>query len=419
VTHKPRGACGISSNHLKTGFAYAHVVTESESPGSAGDEVPSPGGRIHLSAPDVGQLEEAFVLDAMRSGWVAPAGPHLAAFETALAERCGRSYAVALSSGTAALHLALLGLGVGPGSVVVVPTLTFVATANAVLYTGASPVFVDCDEGTGNLSPEVLAATLKAHESEGTPVSAVICVDILGKCADYTSISEVCASYGVPILEDAAESLGASVSGRPAGSFGVAAILSFNGNKILTTSGGGALLTDDKPTADHARYLSTQARQPVTHYEHLDMGFNYRMSNVLAAIGRAQLQRLDSMIARRRELRERYSKMFDYIPGVCVFQRDGDRDDNCWLTALLIDPDEAGFDAEALAIALAADDIETRPLWKPMHAQPMFAGARSYLTGAADRLFSRGVTLPSGSGIGSAEMARIEDAIKAFLVHHG
>jgi len=343
----------------------------------------------------------------------------LVAFERELAERCGRSHAVALSSGTAALHLALLNLGVAPGSVVIVPTLTFVATANAVLYTGATPVFVDCDIATGNLDPRMLAQALATLRREGARVSAVICVDLLGKCAEYDTILDVCATYGVPVVEDAAESLGAQHSGRPAGSFGDVAVLSFNGNKVMTTSGGGLLLTNDKSFADRARYHSTQARQPVAHYEHTEVGYNYRMSNVLAAIGRAQLLRLECMIAKRRELRERYARLFEPVPGVNIFQRDGDGVDNCWLTALLIDSSAAGFQAEMLAKALATADVETRPLWKPMHAQPLFAGQRSFLTGAADNLFETGLALPSGSVLTDHEIARVERAITAFLNGQG
>jgi dTDP-4-amino-4,6-dideoxygalactose transaminase len=370
---------------------------------------------VFLSTPDTGSLEEAYVVDAMRSGWVAPAGPHLEAFERELAARCGRTHAVALSSGTAALHLALLELGVGPGSVVLVPTLTFIASANAVLYTGAVPIFVDCDPVTGNLDPQLLGAALDELESEGTTPAAVVTVDLLGKCVDYDPVVEICASYGVPLVEDAAEALGASDKGRAAGSFGTAAVLSFNGNKIMTTSGGGVLLTDDPRFADRVRYLSTQARQPFPHYEHTETGFNYRMSNVLAAIGRAQLLRLDEMVSRRRSMRERYAEHFASVPGVSIFQRQGDESDNCWLTALVVDPLDAGWEAGDLGKAFGSADIETRPLWKPMHQQPVFAGSRSFLTGASDRLFERGLTLPSGSALTAAEIGRIDDVISDFL----
>jgi dTDP-4-amino-4,6-dideoxygalactose transaminase len=257
-------------------------------------------GQIFLSAPDTGELEEEYVLSALRSGWVAPCGPDVDAFEREVAARVGVAHAVAVSSGTAALHLALLSLGVGAGDAVVVPTLTFAATANAVVYTGAAPVFVDCDPDTGNLDPDLLAEALSRH---GERARAVVAVDLFGRCADYGRIVPACA--GVPLVEDAAEALGATYAGRAAGGFGAAGILSFNGNKIMTTSGGGMLLTGDAGRAAHCRYLSAQARQPVAHYEHLDVGYNYRLSNVLAALGRAQLRRLDGMLDRRRALRER------------------------------------------------------------------------------------------------------------------
>ncbi|MFL6110171.1 MAG: aminotransferase class I/II-fold pyridoxal phosphate-dependent enzyme, partial [Catenulispora sp.] len=246
--------------------------------------------RILLSPPDVGPREEELVLQAIRSGWIAPLGPMVDAFEERMADRCGRTQAVALSSGTAALHLGLLELGAGPGTVVVVSTMTFAATANAVVYTGAEPVFVDCDEATGTIDPQLLEAALIDLRRQGRRIAAAIPVDLLGRCADYTALEPICAQTGVPVLADAAESLGASHAGRPAGAFGRMAALSFNGNKIITTSGGGMLLTDDSAVADRIRYLSTQARQPVLHYEHTEIGYNYRLSNLLAAVGLAQLE---------------------------------------------------------------------------------------------------------------------------------
>jgi dTDP-4-amino-4,6-dideoxygalactose transaminase len=340
------------------------------------------------------------------------------AFEQRIAETCQRGHAVALSSGTAALHLGLLELGARPGTAVVVPTLTFAATANAVAYCGAEPVFVDCDPETGTLSPQLLELSLSSLERDGTPVSAVVPVDLLGRCADYTALDPVCDRFGVPVVSDAAEALGARHGARPAGSFGAVAALSFNGNKIMTTSGGGMLLTDDPGMADRVRYLSTQARQPAVHYEHTEIGFNYRLSNVLAALGLAQLERLDGMIARRRALRERYAELFTGVPGAQVFQRAGDGADNCWLTAVVVDPDRAGWSAEELRAALDAADIESRPLWKPMHRQPVFADSRSFLDGSADRLFARGLTLPSGSALTEDQVATVMGALGAFLGRH-
>ena len=385
-------------------------------PAAPGDrEVTDPW--VLLSPPDIGPLEQEYVMAALRSGWVAPAGPDLDAFEQEIAARTGVPHAVAVNSGTAALHLALLGVGAGPGDTVVVPTLTFAATAYAVVYTGATPVFVDCDPGTGNLDVAMLAELLARLAAEGTAVRAVLTVDLFGRCADYDRILPLCEWYGIPVIEDAAESLGAAHHGRPAGSFGRAAALSFNGNKILTTSGGGMLLTADRDLADRARYLATQARLPVAHYEHSEIGYNYRLSNLLAALGRAQLCRLDEMTGRRRALRNHYAALFAGSGGVRIL---GDADDaNAWLTPIVIDPAVSGWSADDLAAHLAADRIETRPMWKPMHLQPVFAGARSLLSGAAQRLFETGLILPSGSALTDGQIAKVSRCVAGFLGRAG
>ncbi|MDG4809028.1 aminotransferase class I/II-fold pyridoxal phosphate-dependent enzyme [Micromonospora sp. WMMD1120] len=369
---------------------------------------------IHLSPPDIGPLEEQYATAAIRSGWVAPLGPEVDAFESEMARRVGTAHAVATNSGTAALHLGLLALGAGPERVVVVPTLTFAATANAVVYTGARPFFVDCDPSTGNLDVGLLDETLTRLRRDGRQVAAVIPVDMFGRCADYERILPICAQSGVPVLEDAAEALGSTRAGQAAGSFGRAGVLSFNGNKIITTSGGGMLLTDDAAVADRVRYLATQARRPVSHYEHADIGYNYRLSNILAAIGRAQLRRLDSMIGRRRDMREQYAKMFAAVPGVHLLG-EGDQGDNCWLTVIVVDPGEAGWEARDLAGYLADRHIETRPVWMPMHLQPVHIGVEAALTGAAERLFTTGLTLPSGSAMTESQRARVGQAIDDFL----
>ena len=369
--------------------------------------------RLLMSPPDVGVAEEEAVLRAVRSGWVAPTGPEVTAFEHEMAERCGVAHAVAMSSGTGALHLALEGVGVGRDDVVLVPTMTFVASANAVVYTGAKPVFVDVLED-GNLDPDLLDEAIASLRASGANVAAVMTVDLLGRCAEYDALSAVCERHEVPVVEDAAEALGASYAGSrtagPAGSFGRASALSFNGNKVMTTSGGGMLLSDDQALADHARFLSTQAREPVAHYEHRFIGYNYRMSNVLAALGRAQLSRLDSMIERRKRTRESYVKAVAALPGIDVFQGDG-ADDNCWLTALIVDPDLSDVPAATLLQGLDRRGIEARPLWKPMHLQPVFADNTSFVTGTAERLFERGVTLPSGSVHGDDAIARVCEAL--------
>jgi dTDP-4-amino-4,6-dideoxygalactose transaminase len=368
-----------------------------------------------MSSPDVGEAEEQAVVAAMRSGWIAPLGPDVDAFERELAERVGVAHAVALSSGTAALHLALLTLGVKPGDVVLTSSMTFAATANAIVYTGAEPYFIDADPATGNIDAALLREALVELRDAGEKVSAIVPVDLLGKAIDYTAILAIADEFDVPVVADAAESLGATHAGRAAGSFGRASIVSFNGNKIMTTSGGGMLLTDDAEFAQHVRYLATQARQPVVHYEHTDIGYNYRMSNLLAALGRAQLARLDAMIARRREMRDLYKQLFADVDGVEVFGAEGDEADNVWLTSILVDPSVTGWQPSELAAALAADDIESRPLWKPMHAQPVFEGARSKTNGASEALFTRGLTLPSGSALTELQRERVVTAIRGFL----
>lgn len=376
--------------------------------------------RIYLSSPDITQLEEDGIVAAVRSGWIAPLGPEVDAFEREIAEFTGRRHGVALSSGTAALHLALLELGAGPGRVVLTSSMTFAATANAVRYTGAEPVFVDCD-ATGNMDVALLEEALADQLAQGADVAAILPVDLLGKIADYEAIDAVAARHGIPVLADAAESLGAVRHGRAAGSHGVAAAISFNGNKIMTTSGGGMLLTDDEQMATRARYLATQARQPVVHYEHVDIGYNYRLSNLLAGLGRAQLVRLPSMIERRRGWRAAYRELFASIEGVDVFGGEdgsatatGDHD-NFWLTSVLVDPERAGWAAHELQEHLATLDIEARPLWKPMHLQPVFADARSYTSGAGETMFRTGLSLPSGSALTDAQFDRVRDAIAGFV----
>jgi dTDP-4-amino-4,6-dideoxygalactose transaminase len=374
-----------------------------------------PDPRVLLSPPDVGHVEEALVLEAMRSGWVAPAGPFLTQFETELAERTGRAHAVALSSGTAALHLSLLAVGVRPGDVVLMPTLTFVATANAVVYTGAEPCFVDVDPRSGNLDVGAMRAATERLRASGRRVTAVIPVDIFGICADYGRLLPAALELGLVVIEDAAEALGSTSPLGPAGSFGAAAALSFNGNKIMTTSGGGAIVTDDPSLADRVRYLSTQAREPVAHYEHRSIGYNYRLSNILAAIGVGQLSRLDDMIDRRRAIHASYVDLLSGVPGVRLLDAaDGFRS-NCWLTVLVVDEERSGWHADSLAKHLAAHDIETRPVWKPMHLQPVYAERPTQLTGVAENLFERGLVLPGGSAHTSATVSRVMGCVADFL----
>lgn len=376
-------------------------------------------GQIYLSSPDVTEAEEQAVVRAIRSGWIAPLGPEVDAFESEIAAVCGRRHAVALSSGTAALHLGLLTLGIGKGDLVLTSTMTFAATANAIVYTGAQPVFVDSDE-SGNMNPDLLEEAFRRIERAGRRARVVVPVDLLGKVVDHERIDAIAADHQAVVFSDAAESLGARRDGRPAASFGSAAAVSFNGNKIMTTSGGGALLTDDEALAQRARYLATQARQPVVHYEHTEIGYNYRLSNLLAALGRAQLVRLEAMIERRRQHRLAYRELLDAIPGVTIFGEPsgadgGDTVDNFWLTSILVDPVVAPFTSEQLRSALAAHQIEARPLWKPMHLQPVFAGAEASLDGTSERLFSRGLSLPSGSVLTDAQFGRVADAVTSVV----
>jgi dTDP-4-amino-4,6-dideoxygalactose transaminase len=373
--------------------------------------------RIHLSKADVTQVEEHYILDAIRSGWVAPLGPDVDAFEAEIATRAGVSHALALASGTAALHLGLLGLGAGPGTAVIVPSMTFAASANPVVHTGAEPVFVD-SRADGNVDPDLLMEAVDTLQAEGTRVVAAMSVDLFGRCADYDEIVPGLKERGVPLIEDAAEAVGATYRGHPAGSFGAATVFSFNGNKIMTTSGGGMLLSNDENLIARARYLSTQARQPADYYEHTEIGFNYRLSNVLAALGRAQLSRLDVMIARRRAIRQMYVDGLADVPGVRFLGRDegrGDDADNCWLTCIVLDTGVTEVSPSTLIAELDGENIESRRLWKPMHLQPVFSSRRAFVNGESERLFDHGVTLPSGSALQDDEIERVIKVLNAAL----
>ena len=369
--------------------------------------------RIYLSAPDVGVEEEKAAIRAIRSGWVAPIGPEIDGFEADVSALVGSPFAVALSSGTAALHLGLKAIGVRPGDSVITPSMTFVATANAVTYLGATPVFVDSRED-GLLDPELVKMAFELEYSQGRRVGAVIPVDLYGQVADYSVILPIAESEGVPVLADSAEALGASHAGKAAGSWGDAAVLSFNGNKILTTSGGGMLITSDPEKAQYVRYLATQAREPVAHYEHTEVGYNYRMSNVCAAIGRAQLGRLPAMIARRKAIRLRYLDFFSRVTGVTILSGNSG-EENFWLTSIRVDPSVSGWSVLELRKHLEELNIESRPLWKPMHLQPLYSGARFVGGHVAERLFETGLALPSGSAMSDSDMDRVLDAISAFL----
>jgi dTDP-4-amino-4,6-dideoxygalactose transaminase len=367
--------------------------------------------RIYLSPPHVGAIERELLLDAFDSNWIAPLGPHVDAFEREFAAAVGMPHAAALSSGTAALHLALEAVGVSRGDQVITSTLTFVATANAIVYLGAEPVFVDCSPSTWTLDPDLLAEELASATQRGTRPAAVIAVDLYGQCADYDRIVAICRQYGVPLVEDAAEALGAFYRGRPAGSFGEAAAFSFNGNKILTTSGGGMLVSNRRDLVDRARYLSTQAREPAPHYEHVEVGYNYRMSNLLAALGRGQLRSLDERIDRRRMNTRDYQRLLGDLPGITLMPEADYGTTNSWLTCLTIDPDQFGVSRDDVRANLEVADIESRPVWKPMHLQPVFAGCRCRGGAVAADLFDRGLCLPSGSNLTAFDRCRIVSTI--------
>ncbi len=366
--------------------------------------------RILLSGPDVGPAERDALVRSFDDGWIAPVGPDLVAFEQELCEYVGVEAGVALSSGTAALHLALLDVGVGPGDEVVVQSATFAATAFAVVHAGATPVFCDVDAETWALSPSVLADLLDRKAARGQVPRAVVAVDLYGSCADYEALMSVCDRYDVPLVEDAAEGLGSRSCGRMAGSFGRSAILSFNGNKIITTSGGGALLGSAE-TVDRARYLATQARSPVLHYEHEAIGFNYRMSNLLAALGRAQLSTLERRVARRAAINDLYRSssalaQLEWCPNGATERP------NHWLTVAML---PEGIEPATICQALDAENIEARPAWKPMHRQPIFASAEMFGGAVSDHLFAKGICLPSGSGLIDADVERVIDALTRSL----
>ena len=369
--------------------------------------------RIYLSPPDVGEVERRLLLEAFDSNWIAPLGPHVDALEKELAAETGTAHGVALSSGTAALHLALLIAGVKAGDDVLVPTLTFAATANAVCYIGANPVFIDADPATWQIDPQLVAEELAERAARNALPSAIVTVDLYGQCADYDPIRDLCGRFHIALVEDAAEALGATYRGRPAGSLGDMGILSFNGNKIITTSGGGALVTDNEEWAARARHLATQAREPALHYEHSEIGFNYRMSNLLAAIGRGQLQGLGAKVDRRRQIDATYRRLLGDHAGLEFMPNAEYGQPNSWLTVLTVDSAEFGASRDDIIRALSAENIEARPAWKPMHLQVAFSQASRRGGHFAAAIFERGVCLPSGSSLTDDELAEVVSIVRA------
>ena len=370
--------------------------------------------RIYLSPPHMGHEEIEFVRDAFETNWIAPLGPHVDAFEREFAELVGARYAAALSSGTAALHLALRLIGIEPGDEVLCSTLTFSASANPIVYEGGRPVFIDAERATWNMDPELLREELKECASRGKLPRACIVVDLYGQCADYERILAACAEYGVPVIEDAAEALGSTYKGRMAGIFGKFGVFSFNGNKIITTSGGGMLVSEDERLIERARYLATQARDAAPHYQHSVIGYNYRMSNVLAAIGRGQLRVLPDRVAARRRNFNYYQALLGKLPGLALMPEAPEGQANRWLTCLTIDPKAFGATREEIRLALEAEEIEARPVWKPMHLQPVFAGCRARGGAVSEDILEHGLCLPSGSSITDQELARVTGIVRGM-----
>jgi dTDP-4-amino-4,6-dideoxygalactose transaminase len=379
--------------------------------------------KIWLSSPHIGTNELQYVNEAFATNWIAPLGPHVNAFEHGLQTLTQTKHAAALSSGTSALHLALILLGVKSGDTVFCQSITFSASANPITYQGAIPVFIDSESDTWNMDPILLKGALEEAKQNGKLPKAIIPVHLYGMPAKMDEIQSIAKDYGVPIIEDAAEALGSSIENKPCGSFGEFGVLSFNGNKIITTSGGGALLSDDAEMIEKARFLATQARDSAPHYQHSHIGYNYRMSNVLAGIGRGQLEVLNDRVGARRNNYERYKQYFSKYnnSGFNIkFQEESvGYYSNRWLTCILVDPTtNKGITREVIRLAMDEVNIESRPLWKPMHQQPVFSSSKSYLNGVSDKLFENGLCLPSGSNLTEDEFERIFNCIDTIFSKH-
>jgi dTDP-4-amino-4,6-dideoxygalactose transaminase len=403
--------------------------------------------RIFLSSPHMGGGEMKYISEAFRENWVAPLGPNVDNFEKDLTAFLGVKHAAALSSGTAAIHLALIMLGVKPGDYVIAQSFTFSATVNPIVYCGATPVLIDSEPGSWNMDPLLLekaildCAERRAQSTEQNPelpalspvpcalslepnqqpatsnqqhkIKAILPVHLYGLPCNIEKIVEIGNKYGIPVIEDAAEALGSRVNGKPAGSFGKLGILSFNGNKIITTSGGGALVSDDEELIKKARFLATQARDKAPHYQHSEIGYNYRMSNIVAGIGRGQMEVIGERVKARRANFEFFKSNLSGIKGVSFIEEPGQKYfSNRWLTTILIDPEITGTDREQVRLALEKENIETRPLWKPMHRQPVFQGCPAYVNGVSEALFEKGLCLPSGSNMTEEDKERIMNSLR-------
>ncbi len=368
--------------------------------------------RIYLSAPHMSGLEEQFVAEAFATNWIAPVGPHVTAFEEEFADLVGAPHAAALSSGTAALHLALMLAGVESDDEVLVSTLTFSASVNPIVYLGAKPVFIDSERDSWNMDPALLISTIERKARQGKLPKAVVLVHLYGQSANIGPIQAACARYGIPLIEDAAEALGSRYQGRTPGTFGQAGIYSFNGNKIITTSGGGMLVSHDEAFIAHARKLATQARDDAPHYQHTEIGYNYRLSNVLAGIGRGQLRVLEARVHARRHNFDYYQETLGHLPGISFMPEAPWGRHTRWLTCMTINANEFGASCEEIRLALESANIEARPVWKPMHLQPIFAGYESVGGTIAEQLFINGLCLPSGSNLTEKELARVVRVVR-------
>ena len=371
---------------------------------------------ILLSTPHIGDRELELVREAFDTNWVAPVGPHIDAFEREFASVVGSQYAAALSSGTAALHLALKLVGVQAGDEVFCSTFTFIASASPITYLGAKPVFIDSDRTSWNMDPNLLETALKKRARIGKLPKAVVLVHLYGQSADIEPILQVCDRYSIPLIEDAAEALGATYKNTSPGTWGRIGIFSFNGNKIITTSGGGMLVSDDNELVTKAKFLATQARDPQPHYEHTEIGFNYRLSNICAGIGRGQLSVLQNRVAARRGNFQVYQEALGDLPGVKFMPEADFGTCSRWLSCLTIDPQIAGFDREQARLQLLQQQIETRPVWKPMHLQPVFANCKCINNGVAEALFEKGLCLPSGSNLSETDLERVISNFKVLYL---
>jgi dTDP-4-amino-4,6-dideoxygalactose transaminase len=371
--------------------------------------------KILLSSPHMGGTEQKYIQEAFDSNWIAPLGPNVDAFEDSLARYTGLKHTAALSSGTAAIHLALILLGVERGDEVLAPSFTFSATINPIVYQGATPIFVDSEPETWNMCPATLEIAIKDRLSKGKKPKAIIPVHIYGMPANMEMIMDIANRYDIPVVEDAAEALGSKYNDKSVGSFGKVAVFSFNGNKIITTSGGGALISDDEKLIAKARFLSTQARDQAPYYQHSNVGYNYRMSNILAGIGRGQLEIIEQRVMKRRENFFFYHKNLQKYGIDFLKEPNGSYFSNHWLTTILIDPLKIGRSQEDLRIALENENIDSRPLWKPMHLQPVFSAFPAYLNGCSEALFNKGLCLPSGSNMSDMDRMRVLSTIITSL----